>query len=44
MLKIIATTLFSAVLTAVLTSVFWIWFYNFVPASRGRRSRAAAAS
>ena len=28
--------MFTAVLTAVLTSAFWIWFYNFVP------SKAAA--
>ena len=27
MLKVVAT----AVFTAVVTSVFWIWFYNFVP-------------
>jgi len=28
--KIAATALFSAVVTAVLGSAFWIWFYNFV--------------
>jgi murein DD-endopeptidase MepM/ murein hydrolase activator NlpD len=28
--KIAATALFSAVVTAVLVSAFWIWFYNFV--------------
>jgi murein DD-endopeptidase MepM/ murein hydrolase activator NlpD len=30
MLKVIGT----ALLTAFLTSMFWIWFYNFVPAPR----------
>jgi peptidoglycan LD-endopeptidase LytH len=30
-LKTIATALFSAALTAVLVSAFWIWFYNFIP-------------
>ena len=29
--KIAATALFTAVLTAVVTSAFWIWFYNVVP-------------
>jgi len=29
--KIGATALFTAVLTAVATSAFWIWFYNAVP-------------
>ena len=29
--KIGATALFTAVLTAVATSAFWIWFYNSVP-------------
>jgi murein DD-endopeptidase MepM/ murein hydrolase activator NlpD len=28
--KYAATALFSAVVTAVLVSAFWIWFYNFV--------------
>jgi len=31
--KFVATALFSAVITAVLVSAFWIWFYNFVPSS-----------
>src|SRR5438874_8754266 len=30
--KYAATALFSAVVTAVLVSAFWIWFYSFVPA------------
>ena len=30
MLKVIGT----ALLTAFVTSMFWIWFYNFVPAPR----------
>ncbi len=36
MLKVIGT----ALLTAFVTSMFWIWFYNFVPQPRaaGRRS------
>ncbi len=37
LLKIIGT----ALLTAFVTSMFWIWFYNFVPAAARRRSRAA---
>jgi peptidoglycan LD-endopeptidase LytH len=28
--RYLATALFSAVVTAVLVSAFWIWFYNFV--------------
>ena len=28
--KVATTALFTAVLTAVLVSAFWIWFYNFV--------------
>ena len=32
MLKVIGT----ALLTAFVTSMFWIWFYNFVPASSAR--------
>ncbi|GAA4719952.1 M23 family metallopeptidase [Sphingomonas lutea] len=32
MLKVIGT----ALLTAFVTSMFWIWFYNFVPSSAGR--------
>ncbi|MEO8455661.1 MAG: M23 family metallopeptidase [Sphingomicrobium sp.] len=28
--RYVATALFSAVVTAVLVSAFWIWFYNFV--------------
>ena len=31
--KIAATALFTAVLTAVATSAFWIWFYNVVPSN-----------
>ena len=31
--KIAATALFTAVLTAVVTSAFWIWFYNVVPST-----------
>jgi peptidoglycan LD-endopeptidase LytH len=33
--KYAATALFSAVVTAVLVSAFWIWFYNFVSRSPG---------
>ena len=40
MLKVIGT----ALLTAFVTSMFWIWFYNFVPAAAARASRAAARS
>jgi murein DD-endopeptidase MepM/ murein hydrolase activator NlpD len=42
--KIAATALFTAVLTAVAVSAFWIWFYNFVPAAApGRNGRVEAA-
>jgi murein DD-endopeptidase MepM/ murein hydrolase activator NlpD len=33
--KYAATALFSAVVTAVLVSAFWIWFYNFISRSAG---------
>ncbi|HVM22449.1 MAG TPA: M23 family metallopeptidase [Sphingomicrobium sp.] len=36
MLKIIGT----ALLTAFVTSMFWIWFYNFVPAPRAEVGRS----
>jgi murein DD-endopeptidase MepM/ murein hydrolase activator NlpD len=36
MLRIIGT----ALLTAFVTSMFWIWFYNFVPQSRPEVSRS----
>jgi peptidoglycan LD-endopeptidase LytH len=29
--KYAATAVFSAIVTAVLVSAFWIWFYNFIP-------------
>jgi murein DD-endopeptidase MepM/ murein hydrolase activator NlpD len=32
--------LFTAVLTAVLVSAFWIWFYNFVPQDRPEVARS----
>jgi murein DD-endopeptidase MepM/ murein hydrolase activator NlpD len=38
--KIAATALFSAVITAVVVSAFWIWFYNFVPSSEPSVARA----
>jgi murein DD-endopeptidase MepM/ murein hydrolase activator NlpD len=38
--KFVATAMFSAVITAVLVSAFWIWFYNFVPSSEPRLARA----
>ena len=34
--RYVATALFSAVVTAVLVSAFWIWFYNFVSNSPAR--------
>ena len=37
--KIAATALFSAVLTAVVVSAFWIWFYNFVPSDEATVER-----
>jgi peptidoglycan LD-endopeptidase LytH len=36
MLKVIGT----ALLTAFLTSMFWIWFYNFIPAPRPTVARS----
>ena len=36
MLKVIGT----ALLTAFVTSMFWIWFYNFMPASRATVARS----
>lgn len=36
MLKVIAT----AILTAVATSAFWIWFYSFVPSSKPTVARS----
>ena len=36
MLKVIGT----ALLTAFVTSMFWIWFYNFVPAPRPQVARS----
>ena len=39
MLKVIGT----ALLTAALTSAFWIWFYNFVAAMPGRDGTVTAA-
>ena len=33
--KYAATAMFSAVVTAVLVSAFWIWFYNFVSRAPG---------
>ncbi len=40
MLKVIAT----AVFTAVVTSVFWIWFYNFVPSAGQEPNGTISAS
>jgi murein DD-endopeptidase MepM/ murein hydrolase activator NlpD len=39
-LKYAATALFTAVLTAVIVSAFWIWFYNFVPRARPEVARS----
>jgi murein DD-endopeptidase MepM/ murein hydrolase activator NlpD len=36
--------LFTAVVTAVLVSAFWIWFYNFIPSSPGGRVIEPAGS
>jgi murein DD-endopeptidase MepM/ murein hydrolase activator NlpD len=38
--KIAATALFSAILTAVATSAFWIWFYNVVPSKAATVERS----
>ena len=40
MLKVVAT----AVFTAVVTSVFWIWFYNFVPSAGQEPNGTISAS
>lgn len=42
--KIAATALFTAVLTAVAVSAFWIWFYNFVPAATPERDGKVEAA
>jgi murein DD-endopeptidase MepM/ murein hydrolase activator NlpD len=39
-LKYAATALFTAVVTAVLVSAFWIWFYNFGPAGPTQVARS----
>jgi murein DD-endopeptidase MepM/ murein hydrolase activator NlpD len=39
-LKTAAIALFSSVVTAVLVSAFWIWFYNFVPQGRPEVARS----
>ena len=39
MLKVIGT----AILTAFATSMFWIWFYNFVPSSSARDGQVTAS-
>jgi peptidoglycan LD-endopeptidase LytH len=35
--------LFTAIFTAVLTSAFWIWFYNFVPSQKEPNGTVSAA-
>lgn len=39
-MRIALIALFSAVVTAVLVSAFWIWFYNFVPSSAASIERS----
>jgi murein DD-endopeptidase MepM/ murein hydrolase activator NlpD len=39
-LKYAAVGLFSAVFAAVVTSAFWIWFYNFVPSGAAAVERS----
>lgn len=41
-MKYAATALFTAVFTAVVVSAFWIWFYNFVPATAADREVSAS--
>ena len=41
--KYAATAMFSAVVTAVLVSAFWIWFYNFVSRAPGASASADSA-
>lgn len=38
--KVFGTALVTAILTVVVTSAFWIWFYNFVPSSAPEVSRS----
>ena len=40
--KIAGTALVTAIMTAVITSAFWIWFYNFLPATRMEPPRTEA--
>jgi murein DD-endopeptidase MepM/ murein hydrolase activator NlpD len=34
--KTLATALFAAIFSAVVTSAFWIWFYSFVPSENSK--------
>ena len=44
MWRVAATAIVSAMFSAVLTSAFWIWFYNFVPsAAAGNNGKVEAA-
>ena len=38
--KVAATAAVTAILTVVVTSAFWIWFYNFVPQSPAQVARS----
>ncbi|MFL6850041.1 MAG: M23 family metallopeptidase [Sphingomicrobium sp.] len=44
MWKVFATAIVSAIFSAVLTSAFWIWFYNFVPSAASARNGTVQAS
>ena len=40
MVKVAATAVVSSILSAVVVSAFWIWFYNFVPTASATISRS----
>ena len=44
MWRVAATAIVSAIFSAVLTSAFWIWFYNFVPSAAAASNGKVAAS
>src|SRR3954451_22280038 len=37
MVRVALTAVVTAILTAVVVSAFWIWFYNFVPSAAGAK-------
>ncbi len=44
MWRVFATAIVSAIFSAVVTSAFWIWFYNFLPSAAMARNGRVEAS